>query len=277
MLCVRTAQLLVAIADYFQQQPTLVHIPVPPGTKFTICGDVHGQYYDLLNIFAINGPPAPDNPYLFNGDFVDRGSFSLEAILLLFSYKLLYPEAFFLARGNHETANMNKMYGFDGEVKHKGNDTMVDMFRETFRTLPLAHVVGGKILVVHGGLFSKDGVTLADIAQIDRHREPPDQGLMCELLWADPMPMNGRAPSKRGVGLHFGPDVTKAFCELNGLDYIVRSHEVKDDGYEVMHDGRCITVFSAPNYCDQMDNKGAFITITGDDFSPKFTTYTAVV
>lgn len=101
---------------------------------------------------------------------------------------------------------------------------------------------------MHGGLFSRDDVTLAEIRSIDRNRQPPEEGPMCELLWSDPMPQNGRAPSKRGVGCQFGPDVTQKFLKLNKLDYVIRSHEVKNDGYEVAHDGQCITVFSAPNY-----------------------------
>lgn len=101
---------------------------------------------------------------------------------------------------------------------------------------------------MHGGLFSRDDVTLQEIREIDRNRQPPDEGLMCELLWSDPQPQMGRAPSKRGVGVQFGPDVTQNFLRINNLDYIVRSHEVKNDGYEVGHDGKCITVFSAPNY-----------------------------
>lgn len=101
---------------------------------------------------------------------------------------------------------------------------------------------------MHGGLFSRDDVTLKEIREIDRNRQPPEEGLMCELLWSDPQPQLGRAPSKRGVGVQFGPDVTHNFLAMNNLSYIVRSHEVKTDGYEVGHDGKCITVFSAPNY-----------------------------
>lgn len=130
---------------------------------------------------------------------------------------------------------------------------------------------------MHGGLFANDDVTLDDIRKIDRNRQPPEDGPMCELLWSDPQPQNGRSPSKRGVGCQFGPDVTQTFLELNKLDYIIRSHEVKNDGFEVAHDGKCITVFSAPNYCDSMGNKGAFITLKGKDMIPNFTTYVAVV
>lgn len=93
----------------------MIDITVPDDAKFTICGDIHGQFYDLMNIFDINGLPSPTNPYLFNGDFVDRGSFSVECIFTLFGFKLLYPDHFFLSRGNHESYNMNQMYGFSGE------------------------------------------------------------------------------------------------------------------------------------------------------------------
>ena len=123
-------------------------------------------------------------------------------------------------------------------------------------------------------------MTLNDIVKTERNRQPPDEGIMCELLWSDPQPMMGRSPSKRGVGCQFGPDVTHRFLEHNKLDYIVRSHEVKDAGYEINHDGKCITVFSAPNYCDTMGNQGAFINLYGKAdkglTEPKFTSYQSV-
>lgn len=175
---------------------------------------------------------------------------------------------------------MNQMYGFDGEVKSKYSAQMAELFTEVYNWLPLAHCLNNKVLVseffnfydipflnfqryflislifllllllkvMHGGLFSRDDVTLKEIREIDRNRQPPDEGLMCELLWSDPQPQSGRAPSKRGVGVQFGPDVTSKFLQTNKLEYIVRSHEVKQDGYEVGHNGKCITVFSAPNY-----------------------------
>lgn len=269
-------RILCDVEALFKKQPSLVDITVPADCKFTVCGDIHGQFYDLLNIFEINGLPSETNPYLFNGDFVDRGSFSVECIFTLFGFKLLYPNHFFLSRGNHESVNMNQMYGFTGEVVAKYSQTMSEMFTIVYNWLPLCHCINQKILVMHGGLFSKDNVTLDDLRGIDRNRQPPEEGLMCELLWSDPQPQNGRAPSKRGVGIQFGPDVTKAFLAHNNLEYVIRSHEVKDEGYEVAHDGKCITVFSAPNYCDAMGNLGAFINITGSDLTPKYQTYAAV-
>eukprot|EP00096_Caligus_rogercresseyi_P007909 TRINITY_DN2605_c0_g1_i2.p1 TRINITY_DN2605_c0_g1~~TRINITY_DN2605_c0_g1_i2.p1 ORF type:complete len:485 (-),score=166.64 TRINITY_DN2605_c0_g1_i2:883-2337(-) len=269
-------QMLIDVKNLFMTQLSLVDISVPPSNKFTICGDIHGQFFDLLNIFELNGLPSEENPYLFNGDFVDRGSFSVECIFTLIGFKLLYPNHFFMSRGNHESENMNKMYGFEGEVNSKYSSAMAELFTEVYNWLPLCHRINEKVLVMHGGLFSRNDVTLEEIRQVDRVRQPPSQGIMCELLWSDPQPMLGISPSKRGTGCQFGPDVTHAFLKANNLDYIIRSHEVKEEGYEVDHEGKCITVFSAPNYCDITGNKGAFINLKGDDLSPKYVTYGAV-
>eukprot|EP00747_Dinoflagellata_sp_TGD_P186549 gnl/TRDRNA2_/TRDRNA2_43622_c1_seq1.p1 gnl/TRDRNA2_/TRDRNA2_43622_c1~~gnl/TRDRNA2_/TRDRNA2_43622_c1_seq1.p1 ORF type:complete len:420 (+),score=103.25 gnl/TRDRNA2_/TRDRNA2_43622_c1_seq1:85-1260(+) len=255
---------------------TLVDVEVPDSGMITVCGDVHGQFYDLLNIFEMNGVPSEENPYVFNGDFVDRGSFSMEVILTLFSWKLLYPNHVHLARGNHETRNMNKLYGFEGEVTKKYEEELYQLFCESFCLLPLCHLINRKIFVVHGGLFSKDGVTLDDIRKVNRVCEPPDEGLMTEMLWSDPQKGRGRAPSKRGVGVAFGQDVTENFLKTNELKMVIRSHEMKEEGYEVEHDGQVVTIFSAPNYCDQMGNKGAFIHLDGKTLTPKYRSFAAV-
>lgn len=269
-------QIVLQTREMLRALPSLVDIDIPDGKHFTVCGDVHGQFYDLLNIFELNGLPSEENPYLFNGDFVDRGSFSVEVILTLFAFKCMCPSAIYLSRGNHESKSMNKIYGFEGEVRSKLSETFVELFAEVFCFLPLAHVLNQKVFVVHGGLFSLDGVKLSDIKAIDRFCEPPEEGLMCELLWSDPQPLPGRGPSKRGVGLSFGADVTKRFLQDNSLDLVVRSHEVKDEGYEIEHDGKLITVFSAPNYCDQMGNKGAFIRFEAPTLKPNIVTFAAV-
>lgn len=274
-------QIIKAVRDIVYDENTMVEMEVEPDTQLTICGDTHGQYFDLLEIFRLNGFPTEKHSYLFNGDFVDRGSWSTEIALLLYSYKWLRPKQFFLNRGNHETDDMNRVYGFEGECKAKYNEKTFKLFSESFSALPLATLVGKKYLVLHGGLFSDDKTTLDDIRKLDRHvqRQPGQQGLMMEMLWTDPQTEPGRGPSKRGVGLQFGPDVTKRFCENNGLEAVIRSHEVRMDGYEVEHNGKCITgesiralvrerratdtitVFSAPRYCDTTENKGAYINV----------------
>jgi len=236
---------------------------------------MHGQYYDLLNIFSLNGDPSESNRYLFNGDFVDRGSFSCEVVILFFAYKVLYPNHFFMARGNHESRAMNKIYGFEGEVKHKYPGVPLELFTEVFDTLPLAHIIGEKIYVVHGGLFGEDGVKIEQVQKADRKREPPQTGLMSDMLWADPQVANGRGTSKRGVGQSFGPNITEQFLRENNLELVIRSHEVKPKGYQIEHNGQLVTLFSAPNYCDQVGNMGAYAIIRKDQ-KPEYISFSHV-
>lgn len=233
--------MLLDFAEELKKQPNIVKLSLPSKRdnykpKFTVCGDTHGQFYDTMNLFESNGFPSADNPYLFNGDFVDRGSFSIENILTFIGYYLLEPRSVYLNRGNHEGINMNSIYGFSGEVNHKYDNKIMQLFSGCFNCLPLASLLEEKIFICHGGLFSKDNVTLKDINDVDRFRDIPDSGIMCEILWSDPQPNNGRGISKRGIGIQFGPDVTKNFCETNNLEMIIRSHEMKDEGYEVAHD-----------------------------------------
>lgn len=177
-------QIMVAVRAIFYASPTIVDIPIPETSKITVNGDIHGQFYDLLHVFDLNGLPSPTNMYLWNGDFVDRGSFSVECILTLFAFKWLYPDAVHLTRGNHETDGMNRTYGFEGEVKHKYSEVMFRFFSDIFNGIPLGNLIGEKILVVHGGLFSRDDVTMDEIRKIDRFRQPSPTGnvLMTEVI-----------------------------------------------------------------------------------------------
>ena len=270
-------KMLLKVKNIFmEQKEALVDVTIPNDKKFTVVGDIHGQFYDLLHIFEINEFPSEENPYLFNGDYVDRGVFSLECLITLLAFKILYPKHFFMSRGNHESVNLNQMYGFKSEVldKYGKYEKIYDCFVDLFKSLPLGHILNKEVLVVHGGLFSKDGVTIDEIKKIDRFRDIPESGLMSELLWSDPCKENGRIPSKRGVGMSFGPDVAKKFLEENNLSLLVRSHEVKMNGYEVEPGNQVITIFSAPNYCDQMGNKGAIIVFKGQEkLKPNFVTF----
>ncbi|KAH8598012.1 serine/threonine-protein phosphatase-like protein 5 [Bisporella sp. PMI_857] len=270
-------QIIIAVQKIVHEEPTMVEMEIDDDKKLTVCGDTHGQFFDLMELFRLNGLPSEKHYYLFNGDFVDRGSWSTEIALLLYAYKWLRPSAFFINRGNHETDDMNRAYGFEGECKHKYNERVFKLFSESFSALPLATLIGKKFLVLHGGLFSDDKITLDDIRKLNRHnqRQPGQSGLMMEMLWTDPQNEPGRGPSKRGVGMQFGPDVTKRFCDNNGLEAIIRSHEVRMEGYEEEHNGKCITVFSAPKYCDSTENKGAYINI-GSDYKLEFHKFDAV-
>lgn len=266
---------------HFIDEPSLVEIDLDktPETFITVCGDTHGQYFDLINMFELNGYPDEHHMYLFNGDFVDRGSWSTEIAILFFAYKCLYPNSFFLNRGNHEADGMNKMYGFEGECKAKyKSDNIFKIFSEAFCMLPLATLIHKSYLVLHGGLFSSDDVTLDDIKKIDRfaQKQPGNSGLMMEILWTDPQVAPGRSASKRGVGIQFGPDVTAKFCEKNNLKAIIRSHEVRMGGYEKEHNGKLYTIFSAPNYCDSQGNLGAYCNIKAPKYELDFKTFEAV-
>jgi serine/threonine-protein phosphatase PP1 catalytic subunit len=151
---------------------------------FHFKGDVHGQYYDLLRLFEYGGFP-PESNYLFLGDYVDRGSQSIETIILLFSYKIKYPENFFLLRGNHECAAINKIYGFFDECKRRYSPKLWKLFTEAFNCMPIAALIDEKIFCMHGGL-SPDLDSLDLIKKINRPTDIPESGLMCDLLWSDP-------------------------------------------------------------------------------------------
>ena len=256
---------------------SIINIDIPYGKNFTIVGDIHGQFYDLLNIFDINGYPSEDNLYLFNGDYIDRGAFGVETIITLMAFKILYPNHFFMNRGNHEDINVNNRYGFRIEVAFDKYDSEVyDYFSEFFRFLPLGHILNNKIIVLHGGLFSKEGVTINELKNLERGIDVPTEGLMTELLWSDPRDENGWRPSDRGAGVYFGEDVTEKFLNDNNLTLLIRSHEVKMEGYEIQHSGKTITIFSAPNYYDMTGNKGAIIKVIGEEMELNFTKFDAV-
>ncbi|KAF6072029.1 Calcineurin-like phosphoesterase family protein [Candida albicans] len=236
------------------------------GKKLTVVGDTHGQFFDLLNLFDKFGHVTQDHIYLFNGDFVDRGSWSCEVALYLYVLKILYPKSIFINRGNHETNDMNKTYGFTDECEFKYSKKIFEAFNQSFGALPLACLINQTYLCMHGGLFSNDKVTLKDIKSINRFpsngsSQPPKEGLAMELLWTDPQEINGRSPSKRGIGMQFGPDITERFCLSNKIRKIIRSHEVRMNGIENEQNGRLMTVFSAPNYCDSTGNLGGVIHI----------------
>jgi serine/threonine-protein phosphatase 5 len=277
----------------FQQEPNCLDIHVSTFQNeqgeeevgdVIACGDTHGQFYDVLHIFEMIQFPHHINDkesgtirrsYIFNGDFVDRGSFSCEVILLYYALKVLFPTAFYLVRGNHETINMNKMYGFYDEAVTKYSETVYRMFMHSFQWLPLCATLNNQVFFVHGGLPSDPRTSIRTINSLPREREPPPEGTMSDLLWSDPHDNMGLIPSKRGVGFQFGFDITSTFFQFNNnpqtsqsttrdggaydLSLLVRSHEMKEPGFEWSQNNQTLTLFSSPNYCDQMGNFGAFL------------------
>ncbi|XP_071126926.1 serine/threonine-protein phosphatase with EF-hands 1-like isoform X1 [Mytilus edulis] len=263
--------------------------------KITVCGDLHGKLNDLFMIFHKNGLPSVDNPYIFNGDFVDRGSNSVEIVIILFASFLLYPNEMYINRGNHEDHIMNIRYGFVKEInrKYPAHATMVlRLFEDVFSWLPIATLIDRKLLVVHGGI--SDTTSLSDIAKIDRHKflsilHPPREDgditklteneimewkTMLDIMWSDPRTQVGCTPNSfRGGGVYFGCNVTEAFLSKHQLQGIIRSHECKSDGYEFCHNQKVLTVFSASNYYEYGSNRGAYLKIVGRDLQYNLVQY----
>jgi len=237
-------------------QSTLLELEAP----IKICGDTHGQYYDLLRLFEYGGFP-PESNYLFLGDYVDRGKQSLETICLLLAFKIKFPENFFLLRGNHECASINRIYGFYDECKRRYSIKLWRTFTDTFNCLPVAAILDEKIFCIHGGL-SPELQTMDQIRKIMRPTDVPDSGLICDLLWSDPEEgISGWGENDRGVSFTFGSDIAEKFLRKHDLDLICRAHQVVEDGYQFFAKRQLITIFSAPNYCGEFDNSGAMMSV----------------
>ncbi|KAJ5318995.1 Serine/threonine-specific protein phosphatase/bis(5-nucleosyl)-tetraphosphatase [Penicillium brevicompactum] len=253
--------------EVLRSEPNLLEMDAP----ITVCGDVHGQYYDLMKLFEVGGDPS-ETRYLFLGDYVDRGYFSIECVLYLWALKIWYPNSLWLLRGNHECRHLTDYFTFKLECKHKYSEKIYEACLESFCSLPLAAVMNKQFLCIHGGL-SPELHTLEDIKAIDRFREPPTHGLMCDILWADPLEEFGQEKtgdffihnSVRGCSYFFSYPAACAFLEKNNLLSIIRAHEAQDAGYRMYRKTRTtgfpsvMTIFSAPNYLDVYNNKAAVL------------------
>ncbi|KAJ7449181.1 Metallo-dependent phosphatase-like protein [Mycena latifolia] len=253
-------------------EPNMVEVQGP----VTICGDIHGQYYDLMKLFDVGGP-LTDNAYLFLGDYVDRGCFGIECLLYLYTLKLWFPHKFTLLRGNHECRHLTEYFTFKRECLHKYSPRVYDACIASFCALPVAALVDGRFFCVHGGL-SPELVLLSDIQALNRFSEPGSRGLLCDLLWSDPIAGFGHEEDRaiptgttflhnqtRGCSFFYTYAAACQFLERNGLLGIIRGHEAQDAGY-TMHRKTptkkfpsVITIFSAPNYLDVYHNRGAIL------------------
>lgn len=254
-------------AEVLKKESNVLQVDAP----ITVCGDIHGQYYDLMKLFEVGGNPA-DTRYLFLGDYVDRGYFSIECVLYLWCLKIWYPDTLFLLRGNHECRHLTDYFTFKLECKHKYSERIYDAIMDSFCCLPLSAVLNKQFLCIHGGL-SPELNTLDDIRALDRFREPPTQGLMCDLLWSDPVEDFGQEKTTesflhnhvRGCSYFFTYQAACQFLERNNLLSIIRAHEAQDAGYRMYRKTKStgfpsvMTIFSAPNYLDVYNNKAAVL------------------
>ncbi|KZT52181.1 Metallo-dependent phosphatase [Calocera cornea HHB12733] len=256
-ICEKTKEVLM-------RESNVVHIQAP----VTVVGDIHGQFYDLVEIFRIGGY-SPHTNYLFLGpscpylrDYVDRGLFSVETITLLTCLKLRYPDRVQLIRGNHESRAVTQTYGFYTEcIRKYGNPNVWIYFTDMFDFLTLSVVIDDRIFCVHGGL-SPSIHSIDQIKVVDRFREIPHEGPMADLVWSDPDPdKEDFAISPRGAGYTFGSQVVRKFLEINHMSHILRAHQLCMEGFSVSFDNRLSTVWSAPNYCYRCGNSASILEI----------------
>ncbi|XP_052650123.1 serine/threonine-protein phosphatase with EF-hands 1 isoform X2 [Harpia harpyja] len=327
-------QLLCETRRVLKEMPNITHLSTSYSKEITVCGDLHGNLDDLLLIFYKNGLPSEQNCYVFNGDFVDRGKNSMEILIILFAFLLIYPNDLHLNRGNHEDYIMNLRYGFTKEVSKKYKDhgqQILCLLRDVFSWLPLATIIDSKVLILHGGISDTTDldflnalernklkslmrppksvrdrqdqlkeripttrpskhianqnvagkmqhISLSGSAEPSGSNLPPDPALkewkqILDILWSDPRSQNGCTPNKRrGGGCYFGPDVTAKLFERYNLKMLIRSHEFKPEGYEISHNGKVITIFSASNYYEEGSNRGAYIKLN-PELIPRFVQY----
>uniref|UniRef100_A0A8B9NGX0 Serine/threonine-protein phosphatase with EF-hands n=1 Tax=Accipiter nisus TaxID=211598 RepID=A0A8B9NGX0_9AVES len=373
--------LLHETRKHLKQLPNISHVSTCYSEEITVCGDLHGQLDDLFLIFYKNGLPSPSKSYVFNGDFVDRGKQSLEILIVLFTFLLIYPKEVHLNRGNHEDHMVNLRYGFTKEVMQKykvHGKKILKMIQNVFCWLPLATLIDQKVLIIHGGIsdttdldmlekiqrnkfvsvlrgkkrkesnrnveiqelngeskveadpagneadpsfslqprpaqapsvanrleFSKwvrqtvqeqiewcrqlvdisesepEELTYSSVVSLTDLDEPcwtrqDEWKQILDILWSDPIPQEGcRVNTVRGGGCYFGPDVTGKILEKHNLQFLIRSHECKQEGYEFCHNRKVLTIFSASNYYEIGSNRGAYVKL-GPDLIPHFVQYQA--
>ncbi|KAH0794099.1 Ser/Thr protein phosphatase [Histomonas meleagridis] len=252
------SNLIEASNKIFANEPSMLELHPP----ITICGDIHGQFPDLLRIFQMNEKP-PNQRYLFLGDYVDRGPMGLEVICLLLALKVKYPNHVYLLRGNHETREVTEEYGFSIECTTKANRGIFNDFCNLFEMIPIAALISNKILCVHGGL-TPSLTSLNQIREIVRPADASYKGFLADLLWSDPSnEIQEWGPNPRGDTVMWGRKSLHKFLEANGLTTLIRAHQMVMCGYEYPFepDRSAITVFSAPCYAGEFNNKAAFLLV----------------
>ena len=259
-------ELISLFESQIKQEPNILKIKDP----VTVVGDLHGQFYDLIKCLEVGGN-LEDTKYLFLGDYVDRGNYSIENLILLMAIKLNFKNSVLMLRGNHECRQMTSFFNFKLECEVKYDSEVYLRFIEVFDCLPIACLINEKFIAVHGGISPQINF-IDDIMKINRFTEPPKAGALCDLLWSDPcnkdkdaIKINFAANVNRGCSYVFGNKAVVPFFEKNNIISIIRAHEAQVEGFKIykwnpiLDFPSVITVFSAPNYCDVYNNKAAVV------------------
>lgn len=254
--------LLWKAMEIITEESTVLIISSSP--HLNICGDVHGQFYDVRYMLEVGGmiQQNPHLKYLFLGDYVDRGYYSVETATLLLCLKVNYPTQIYLLRGNHECRAITQSYGFYEEcVRKYGHAGVWKLFMELFDHLSLSAIVDQKFFCVHGGI-SPTLPTIDDIRILSRVQEIPSDGCFADLMWSDPCTsIETWEHSYRGAGYLFGTRACEQFLRINDLGMIVRAHQLAVNGYQKYFNDTCVTVWSAPNYSYRTKNSASIMVL----------------
>ena len=231
---------------------------------YIIVGDLHGSLKDLLRIFASAGSPLTNN-YIFLGDYVDRGQFSIEIVTLLLALKQQRPDSIYLLRGNHEFEEMNGIYGFREQVLKDYSHELFRSFNRVFNYLPFACILNKHTFLVHGGI-ARNLKSLRQIEAIPkpqaRYNGTPFYDLTLDLVWSDPSnSAKNFEPSPRGTGFVFGQDALREFLKNTGMHRVIRAHQCVNNGIENFAKDKLLTVFSCSNYSASQANKCGIVKV----------------
>lgn len=247
------------VVEILKSKPTILELNAP----IYIVGDLHGNLLDLLRILIFSRTP-PTSRFLFLGDYVDRGQFSLEIVALLFALVCAYPNHVYLLRGNHEFEHVNQNYGFQKECQEqRGGLELWTEVNTAFSYLPLLAIINDQIFCVHGGI-SPQITSLKSLLRIKRPIVQYDKDdLVCDLVWSDP---SSETPdfvrSNRGSGVTFGTTSIQEFFKNTKMRHIIRAHQCVALGIERFDGDHVYTVFSCSNYVDSNGNKCGLLFIT---------------
>lgn len=248
------------LMEVLYEEDTLIRLSAP----IIICGDIHGQLYDLFKLFQVAGDPAT-HQFLFQGDYVDRGYYSLETFIYLATLKLRYPGNIWLLRGNHECREVSKAYGFYNQIcQNYGHPGLWNICQEAFDLLPMCATINNRIFSTHGGL-SPNVPSIEKIALLERQSEILTEGPLCDLTWSDPEDsIRSWALNNRGAGWLFGNAPATEFCHNNKIELITRAHQLVMDGFQYHFSEKVLTVWSAPNYGYTSGNVATVLKLDGN-------------